>query len=109
MDVTDGEACRDPLGEAVRTDEQLPGGEAQPFATGLLLDLTVAGALLVAGEGGTEEARDLVLGDQPTDLVRGDAREQHVPAGKALGQRAAGGPSGEQGTRERRAERSGEH
>ncbi len=38
----------------------------------------------------------------------GDAREQHVLGGEALGQRAAGCPSGEQGTREGRAERAGD-
>ena len=61
----------------------------------LVLLLAVAGVVLELGERGAHEARDPVLGDQAADLLGGQAGEQHVARGDALGQ-GAPAPAGQQ-------------
>ncbi len=60
-DHADREAGHDPLGDAVGADQQLTDRIAESFATRLLLELAGAARLLVTGERGPHECRDLVL------------------------------------------------
>ena len=74
---------RGPLVEAERTGEQLADGVAQAVATRRLVDLGAVALLDELREGGAGEAGDLVLGDQPAELERGDGEQR--PVGRAWG------------------------
>ena len=62
-------AARDPLPGAVRARQQLAHRAPHAGAAGVLLQLPVAGRLLVAGEGRAHERGHAVLRDQAAELV----------------------------------------
>src|SRR4051794_22980523 len=76
---------RDPLGHAERADEQLADRLTHASPAGALLDLAGAALLLELGERGTKWRGHPVLGDDPAQLVRGDADEQQVTDTDVLG------------------------
>ncbi len=57
-----GEKGSDPLPDAEGSGDEFPDRPAQPLAARLLVDLGVAAHLLELGEGGAQDAGDLVLG-----------------------------------------------
>src|SRR4051794_38830815 len=82
------EAAGDPLGEAVRTYQQLADSVPEAVAARLLLQLALPCLVLEARERRTDKARDLVLGDQAADPVGGDSGEHEILRAQSLGELA---------------------
>src|SRR5665213_556267 len=79
------------------------------MAARFLLDLALPARFLEAGERSAYEARDLVLGDQPAELVTGDADQHDVACLQALRKGTATGAQREHRAAGSGGEHAGEH
>src|SRR5919202_4355060 len=86
----DVERGHHPEAEAVRTRHELSDGLPGAPAPRPLLELARAAPALVFGEGGAEEARDLVLRDEAAQLVARRADQEEVTHPDGPGKAAPG-------------------